>query len=134
MDPSLLEVYKCAREILPRARNAIFERDSKTNNIRFLQQIDEVDRNNQESGHIINSKGDSGSPLWIPGENGNAQIIAIMTMGFHDHNEADNHYEPGINFPGGTCRNIVTKITEDIITWAFQKHTEHHFRIPGIWE
>ena len=73
-------------------------------------------------GHIVSFSGDSGSPLWIE-DNGKNYLIAVLATGLEDDNEAGGYFSMNRH----TCRNAVTKITQEMKKWFFDKHYEYWF-------
>ena len=115
-----LRVFKCARENLPRALNVFFNKEFGQNNLKYSKSVPEIELSDKMHGHIVSFSGDSGSPLWIE-DNGKNYLIAILATGLEDDNEAGGYFSMNRH----TCRNAVTKITQEMKKWFFEKHYEY---------
>ena len=116
-----LEVYKCIKPVVPRAKNAVFkESTTVTGQFDFLDYENDTKRPEDETGYVATAGGDSGSPYWITEPvNGEikATLVAVNSWGsleFLGNEEAKSAY---LNNPYYQCSIGATKITDDIRLW-----------------
>ena len=117
------------KSVIPRANNAIFEEVGQTGRLKLNQRITDVPRPTEftdtydqiasdEHGYIQTLHGDSGSPVWFEVNNvGVTQhVLAAIVHGMPTR-------KPGGYYgsePEFSCRNIVTKITEEMSLWLYK--------------
>jgi len=71
----------------------------------------------RESGHVINSDGDSGSPFWTIqylDNEGKAVLVALTQGKYAKIHGVHGEY---LNDPNQQCRNLAIKITKEMIDW-----------------
>ena len=120
--------FKCIKPKLPRAETAVFSINKKHtkdmfwhhNHLKFMEFQKDEDRPDEETGYKVAYLGDSGSPYWVQSKDnkGNKRftVLAInngLTNDLFRNNPAevikDEYYQ---------CRQIATKLTEEIVKWV----------------
>ena len=107
------EVFKCIKEVIPRANNVIFrERNAEGDLDPVYRQFEDPHRPGDEHGYIQPYHGDSGSPFWITTSAGQSIVVAIE----HAITTAKQGGYYG-NELAHRCRTRATKLTDDMLNW-----------------